>query len=438
MMGSIYRSAQEVIIWTGPTLELEPRRVTLFDELMPRLRAIYGQTMPDYWQRLLQTQIADFKILWDALIAWNCFLDRSWVMRAWTFQEALLAARARFLFGSSLVDWKDAIDLTNFANDHQSDDSSILFCLDMERKRENTQMRNSHSAPDLMVIDFLRKSFHSLKQEVKRAEWLLDVVQHGRSPQCGDLKDKIYAFTGIVNYAAPCPTRRLDRSSAEHGTAFDIDRLISPSRRFPIRYDCSFEKTNYDFTCWAINNAPIISLYTTRGMQANGRRKLPSWAPDFSVSQALRNHQIPTPYRSEVRSDAEAFALLNTRKIRDSHLVVVGHLLDVVVETDSDPVNNLLYPHGTPTILQSLFHFRSRMPSHEFPREAAIEALWRTLICDVEAVHDPAIYLRIASYPRITPQPYKPATGRLRKAFRAFLSHSLASMALMSIMISFS
>ncbi|KAL8838121.1 MAG: hypothetical protein Q9170_002262 [Blastenia crenularia] len=276
LMGDIYASANEVIVWLGPESVADSGALRLHNEFMPALRAHLGDKSKDTsamrslsLERLLQLGIlADPELL----KAYSPFRRRSWFGRAWTFQEALLATNLRYLYGNNFIARRDLDDLAiydlcshpsvmNAAKERYSapytslrtlQNLRIFFDLDPEVKDKPATLRDQ-----LIIRDTLRRT-HSLRgsrpltslvpANTVRSEYLLSFVSIMRYRPTTDLKDKVYAVVGAIN------------------------RLISSKCKaddFLVSYEDSMttEKLYYVFACWILSRVPqmtILSLVEDR------------------------------------------------------------------------------------------------------------------------------------------------------------------------------
>jgi hypothetical protein len=390
MMGRIYASAQEVIVWLGPTSDLDKDAVTLHNEFVPALRKHFGGSIPGpaELKALSLSKLLELGLLSNpqALKSYEWFRRRAWFQRAWTFQEVFLARRIKMLYGNHIIKWCDLMDFAFYdLNLHQTvkiqghvPEAHQLGMPTSLRGLENLRATFSIGSQDNAIRSFFNmhggvnlqskvdedgSESHRLqvnednavrksRERVKRAYFLMVFVNAIRYRQCMDSRDKVFAAIGSANHLFP-PSCEADV--------------------FPIRYNMSVECIYELFAVWLLKFVPLIHILSLVEEPSERRLTgLPSWVPDLSVTTQL------TELTNEMTVE-EGFSKLPgtfpTFSIGEGSqkLHVIGSRLGVIDSVDAIPVTDIL-PSKHQHLL-TLSEFCQNMDSDYPSGEGRVEAL---------------------------------------------------------------
>ena len=426
LMGDIYVSANEVIVWLGPESAADNDALRLHNEFMPALRAHLGDRSKDTsamrslsLDRMLQLGIlADPKLL----EAYSPFRRRNWFGRAWTFQEALLATNLRYLYGKTFIERQDLDDLAIYdlcshpsvmvsAKEGYSTPYTSLRTLQMLRNVFDLDPDVKHKPPTLRDQSIVREDLKRtqslwdslpttslvpsiLNASTIRSQYLLSFVSIMRYRQTTDQRDKVYAVVGAINRLIPSRCRADD---------------------FSVSYEDSMtkEKLYFKFACWVLSRVPqmtILSLVEDRSERLS--KGLPSWVPDLSVTPEI-HELVGQRLTLEDFEGPTAASLLLTRSVSGNKLSALGAIIDSIETVDSVAITHVFSNQSYS--LQSLLEFAFTMPHQYFNGEHRVEALWRTLITNKD----------LSSHARLSGQSGRVADTDMALPFRSFILEKL-------------
>ena len=399
MMGQIYASSKEVIVWLGPTSDLDKDAVILHNEFVPALRRHFGGSIPGPGElkALSLSKLLELGLLShpNMLKSYEWFRRRAWFQRAWTFQEAFLARRTKILYDNHIIKWCDLMDFAFYElNLHQTviiqglvPEAHQLGMPTSLRGLENLRATFSIGSQDNAIRSFFNThggvNLHSKLEEgsseshrlwihednalqksqerVKRAYFLMAFVNAIRYRHCMNSRDKVFAAIGSVNYLFP-PNYEADV--------------------FSIRYDMSIESIYESFATWLLNSVPLMHILSlVEDVSERSLEGLPSWVPDLSVTTRLgelTNEMTVEEGFSKLPGASHRFSTVEHKQI----LHVVGSRLGVIDSVDAVPVTDILpskHQH-----LRALAEFCRGMNSDYPSGEARVEALWRTLVMNTD------------------------------------------------------
>ena len=175
-MGTIFRSAQDVIAWLGDSDE---DTATVWN-LLRLLRLLRQFSPPQTYHLALGSKAERFELPTDDDIfcgrltssippelarvppvndpswrAMKAFLDRLWFARLWTLQEIVVSSRCRVVCGEFTISWEDisaaavALDAGGYGRFMGPGNASIMF-----RDSERTRWQSGHRTPlrDLLSL----------------------------------------------------------------------------------------------------------------------------------------------------------------------------------------------------------------------------------------------------------------------------------------------
>lgn len=399
MMGRIYASSQEVIVWLGPTSALDKDAVTLHNKFLPALRRHFGGFIPGPGElkALSLSKLLELGLLSDpqALKSYEWFRRRAWFQRAWTFQEAFLARRIKVLYGNDIIKWRDLMDFAFYdLNLHQTvtirglvPEAHQLGMPTSLRGLENLRATfsigsqenairaffDSHGGVNLRSkIEEESSESHQLRVneddalqqpqgQVKRAYFLMAFVNAIRYRHCMDSRDKVFAAIGSVNHLFP--------------PSCDADV-------FSIRYVVPVESIYESFATWLLKSVPLMHILSlVEEASERSLTGLPSWVPDLSVTTSLDELTNEMTVEEGFSKSPGTYYTFSTVEGKQ-RLHVSGFRLGIIDSVDAVPVTDIL-PSGH-QYLRALFEFCQDMKSDYPSGGGRVEALWRTLVMNTD------------------------------------------------------
>jgi hypothetical protein len=268
IMGSIYRSAERVLIWLGPAADGNGLAFKYIDRVFGQLRrcspsvlhlyaehydnlavdfnsicrrfaeeaAIVGQDSSDPRARLFEMTL-DTEEEQDAFSA---LMRRPWWTRVWIIQELCLASHAMVICGNSSASWEAfTFGLAHCLDDEDSFVPLQKFATYHSLARTRLNLPNSSSRPDLLVL-------------LSAFRWF----------RATDPRDKVYSLLGMAKESDILPDyketvescyKRIAHFIILHSETLDILDLVVPPSSFK-------------------------------------RHDMPSWVPDWSYDEtSIRN-----------------------------------------------------------------------------------------------------------------------------------------------------
>ncbi|KAI0014562.1 heterokaryon incompatibility protein-domain-containing protein [Xylariomycetidae sp. FL0641] len=342
LMNRIYRRADLVFVWLGPSAQGSDHAFSLVDELARDSRA------PDARRRILEraTNPKDQR-RWQALAD---LMDRRWFRRAWILQECVLSEQLEFACGRAVLDGKaflrgfDSIDLFS--------DQIYPILQDSQGVTLNAQAGEALRCMSLMLAARLNGTVYPMAA----------CQSFTRTAEATDPRDYIYAKLGLA-------------SDGQH---------VQPD------YSKSLEETYRNFVLGhikAFRSLDIIT-YDARPRQNQG---LPSWVPDWSQSfgahplvkqQGVPVKQVAESIRKNLVEDASTpeIATFDITDGKLGRLRVKGCLLDTV---DGVGATGEL---GRKTVEPSRPMSQSTSDHSAYEDDVAtFNALWRSLVANKNA-----------------------------------------------------
>ena len=164
MMADIYRSADSVYAWIGPSSTQSDR----FFETAEDLKLLR-------WQRMPHTNDSD--LAWSLSSMWGDISDRNYWQRVWIIQEFILARDLWLFCGSTVTNWQNL-------------ESAII--------QHAEQMRLAGSKA---LLDISKGPIRSLLQlrRLQQTDSLSNLTYKFRSAQCHESRDRIFGLLSLVD-----------------------------------------------------------------------------------------------------------------------------------------------------------------------------------------------------------------------------------------------
>ncbi|RYO81924.1 hypothetical protein DL762_006856 [Monosporascus cannonballus] len=276
MMGDIYRSALNVVVWLGPpdessriamdyTATLDHQ--ALVKEYMAVIEAPGDSLLESYFQGKTyffdeRDQTEEFKRLAFAILT---FLQRPWFNRVWIQQEAALCRHTRVFCGAQSIEWEQLFSLAWIMHPRQVGDYPEYV--------EDALGNVFHNLSAVVEIQkFRARIFNDLYGTHRTAIYLLQTLASARRFGATDPRDKVFSLQNL---------------------ATDADEWIDVDYRVP----------------WQIIYMEVARICLENGwldfLEAAGRARhepgsiLPSWAPDYRGGRdeeySIREHPLWMP-----------------------------------------------------------------------------------------------------------------------------------------------
>ncbi|OHF02893.1 hypothetical protein CORC01_01651 [Colletotrichum orchidophilum] len=375
LMGEIYARSLAVYIWLGKHDRDLEGLFWIYNQLLPAIKerqrqfASYpaffewlgsygpgdGRLLQELGLRLENASLADH---WVTYLMF--FATRSWFLRAWTLQEAVVARNPVFVVGQdfNVLKWADTWDLRNIVQAW----SNRLSELTMNNEKLPPEMRGVRLIRGWTELFPLRSMFSNCLRDESREQWAQTwsiLLFIARSKDCTVTVDRVYSTFGMAKMVCPpevsgFPEVDFSRSAAE--VFVDVAQFL------------------------LCNSGGMSLLSLVEDGTFTKTAGLPSWAPDFSikgdqghllssVAKFRASGGIPTEPLPRYKGDCITF-----RGKR------VGKIAFI-------PPNDGKFRHIALQVALCIPHLPDRYPAGT---ESAAEALWRTLIYDLGDTPGPA------------------------------------------------
>jgi Heterokaryon incompatibility protein (HET) len=188
LMNAIYRSADRVIVWLGPEADDSDFAIQTIRTWGKEIPSRAFDNEKPYWEKVASIKPSDPTFCGPpgtpahrAWLAIRTLWERSWWRRAWIVQEAALSApqRLELLCGNQSIYWDDfavSIDIAQYLGKHNGFQA-------FENWQQSFPTR-------LYSFRVDRESGYYLR--------LLRVLEHMRSYECSDDRDKVFAALGMA------------------------------------------------------------------------------------------------------------------------------------------------------------------------------------------------------------------------------------------------
>lgn len=253
MMGSIYSSARQVLIWLGE----ETGEVKGAFQVMKRLEASFAALhskryvsnrvplLDSTLEALFPTSMLGPNFEWKPVIG---LLQRPWFQRTWIIQEAILPSRATVICGHTVMPWHKFEKVMQGIQIYIGRIASVGVSEDV-----------IHAVAAVNMIMEARAEHHGrgLRKIMSRNEVtkMLDLLLEFKSFQCSNKRDRIFGFLGVAK---------------------DKDDELVPD------YRISVEEAFRRFVWWDIIKNGNLRVLSCSSYRSKSPYKLPSWVPDFT------------------------------------------------------------------------------------------------------------------------------------------------------------
>ncbi|KAF2723067.1 hypothetical protein K431DRAFT_283232 [Polychaeton citri CBS 116435] len=363
LMSDIYSQAVKVIIWLGLEDEHALPAFQLMEALsqQPRgeLLAITESTLAT--DQSLGEGFNDIS-RWKSLARFFC---RSWFTRAWVVQEALLARQILVLCGQHEIEWEKVAHVSGFL---ATGPWTRVF---PRPDFVGAGMEPHHGGPAKLAA-----TKRSLVRDGQADHVLLYSLIRSRKYDCRMDVDKVFSLLGLA------------RVTAAPGVSFPRPDYTVSTRGVYIQAALSILDNDDD----------LLVLCSAEGPAFRQIPDLPSWVPDWSVTQ-LVGLGI-TGYK---RFDAAEGKRRNLQIDRVANkLDIEAYRLDSIVQTGESKLD-VDKDGAFPGWLEIL----AKLPAQYFTGQASTDVLWRTLLTNTVTNHEG--------------KPQTPAPEEFREAFLAWL-----------------
>ncbi|KAJ4368458.1 hypothetical protein N0V83_006815 [Neocucurbitaria cava] len=406
MMAKIYAAAARVIIWLGKDDEETLQCLQLHRTIGKPLAELtnngeLGQGASPLIDELYRLNPGQPK-LWDILDinaptddswrAWTRFYRRSWFRRMWVIQEFISAQDISIMCGEHEFVPHYMRALAKFST--------------MAHWYSHISQLNRHSAQAMFAQIESRDSIVDGKLSAEDSRFL--------ESGCGEVSSESRIILLIIK------TRWKQASNPKDFIFVPLGIVKSLCESIGSLYDVDYGRD--DFTSFAIVarhlllNLPFLALLSFCGRSCQyGKPSSPmkrSWVPDFTARGmypiGLIHRGCIAPYNASLTQNRPPYEYQRYRRVRESDLAF--GLRGIRVDRLSTDVVALLSttdPNGAAKVLRPLLRICQRLPPMYCNGQSVIEAVWRTLIDDID------VY---GAYP---------ATEATRREFRSWLARSI-------------
>lgn len=377
MMGKIYSSCSQVIIWLGVSDFHSPYAMEVIKVLstIPKEKYIGLQiTDLEDWDIYPQLGIEEVET-WKWL-EYTAFLQRTWFSRIWVVQEAFLPGDIVVICGSDVVKWTEITACAQILRETGLGNLLTELLIETVDDVEGTVYVNN-TLNNQSVFQSMRERATLEKVEMGRVLDLEKLLYYSRFFDATNPKDKIYAIHGIWEKGGKTipddmkPDYKSDQSTGSVYTRAGWEMIFETK-------DLNILSLVEDYSLAAQNPTSVRAIGNI----------LPSWVPDFSSSsnpQPLAGNPRPQ-VRSERWNASQGipFELPSLPPLETRHLLPIkGYKLDTISESASTHAEIMGNDFGFDSVLQLLANY----PNREYPHvdvntKSYFEAFWRTLIKD--------------------------------------------------------
>lgn len=351
MMGDIYSQCQRVIIWlgddqplSGPHIDLggkgNSKNYPMYDPWIlcrELARDIHLHECVGFMASERDVQEGEVPSAMITTLEWqpmmDAVLDSPWWDRIWVVQETLLPSKALLCYGTDSVEW------TVVATAIQNVRRHLATCCARPWGIDDFHMTINSLIEKISAIEAMRAQ---LQADQKPS--LLQLLHAFRTREANDVRDKIYGLLGLQPSfeSVPLVTPNYTTPAGQVFRQVAID-IVRDSRTLDLLighnvWDLAPESVGPTSHDWL---AP---------QELSTCDDLPSWAPDWSISQNLQSAEIlrSNLARSTFHASGD-FASVEI-EVTDNMLDVPGLRVDTVYEVSRVP-----FPVETLTTLPSSF-----------------------------------------------------------------------------------
>jgi hypothetical protein len=356
IMGRIYNTAENVLVWLGrgtegteETLQLVQRIADIppaYYDTVKTDPAIYGVSDPEGNARLGSGLVTVPTITHVEMKVLAPLMLSQWFTRCWVVQEFALAPKTVILWDRHEIVWDHILSVSDFMLTINWSELAEKYVKDPRNVRELSTFCQLPSDLEALRIE-IRKSGHMP---------LYNCLRISRNFNATDPRDKVYAFLGL-----------LDASTRA---------LITPNYREMV------EKTYTRAAVAVIMESGNLQLLANlEDMSQRNLHSLPSWVPDLTCAGMFSTFGFFQ--RFDAVRGQRLDPVTTTRLESHSILQLKGVQVDCV-STIADSDDNWLYPGHGCTASFGLMIDQHRIGSR-YPRtqQSLIEVLWGVLITDM-------------------------------------------------------
>lgn len=317
IMGDIYKSAQNVIVWLGKKDEFTEDALTAMKRLsrIPEDKYPHVKITDWYDQEAVLRKLGTLPLFYTHWLGLVAFLNRPWFKRAWVAQETILARNVVVICGRAVISWAMISKVVSFLIStgwHDQLHTEKMKTLDPIQRKPGPYGRLLEAKIDVgMAAIYLESTRKGISTSGHLALFRYLLHAH-RYCKASDPRDMIYAFLSLA--------WKERKPFTSHPNAivpnYDIpvhDLYTTVTKVFLQSYgDLKFLSQIQDPTFSVVKN-------------------LPSWVPDYSVELK----PAPLSMRGDCKWKASGslpwdpdWGMLN-----DRFLNVQGVRLDTVIET---------------------------------------------------------------------------------------------------------
>jgi hypothetical protein len=278
IMGDIYSSADEVIVWLGPHDASSRLTVAVMERIRLAYESVNSEQRPKgsfgFGDPVLFSKIGTAPITMNEWLAVTDFFARRWFHRIWITQEVALSRNLRFLCGDSVIprdtitgfakwvcnlNWdqelddirRDKIDHPVCGIDAFSHTTRLIFVM-------KTGLKNSETAALLKTL------FGASTQKELFVGFVALMLIQNQHRLATDPRDKVFAPLALAKMVTN-------------------DEQLSRDLP-PVDYGKTVRCVYSDITAYIIRSLGNLSILSFVDASKTGALELPSWTPNFSVA----------------------------------------------------------------------------------------------------------------------------------------------------------
>ncbi|KAI1390009.1 heterokaryon incompatibility protein-domain-containing protein [Hypoxylon trugodes] len=244
IMGDIYRSAERVIVWLGPS----------YEDAKPAWESIKAlNDLPkDEKNNILPARIPHMPNddNWDSLAS---LFARSWFSRIWVVQELVLARETTILCGDYTFDWSDMVSVSDFMSRQASTNT-------FKAHSSRNSGTNLLSYKNPSKLDAIRRDKNGGNAQVRSGDILLRNMVRCRTYEASKDLDKVYSLLGLADPGLGC-------------------RLLPD-------YEKEVSEVYIDAAKYILENTDDLHILAhAEGEDFKRVTGLPTWVPDWGVKE---------------------------------------------------------------------------------------------------------------------------------------------------------
>jgi len=291
LMGRIYSSAQQTLVWLGPMSRDSAMAIDFIPRIKQALEEFQGVKEVTDKMLLEKTSTRYDSPEWQAV--GNLF-TRPWFQRVWVIQEVALSPAVCFMCGDHTLPWQD-----------------IGFMTDTLTHWRLGHLLNVTSSPTNHLTSGV-SNFWSMQdtrnnvQILGRRESLAMVLFKSMGFLATDPKDQIYGILGLINMG-------------------NVE--LQP------QYENTVQSVYMHAVQWSLVQEESFDLLYLSGItHPRNIPRLPSWVPDFSTDIAINPFGMPSPGHSVHYTAGGSLesAIITYIRFHDGCLIARGVIIDTI------------------------------------------------------------------------------------------------------------